>query len=384
MRSLLLAAAAALTFAAPASAQAPAKAANDYGKPEAWLCRPDNNAFCDIDLTATVVPGSGALAKETYQKAADPKVDCFYVYPTVSNDPGANSDMTPNVEERNVASRQLARFGSVCRIFAPLYRQITLGALRANTAGTPMAGLDREMAYNDVRDAWRHYLANDNKGRPVILYGHSQGSGMLKRLIAEEIDGKPAQRQIVSAYLIGTNILVPAGKDVGGDFKSMPLCRTKTQTGCVVTYVTFRESAPPPANSRFGRTTQAGMQVACVNPAAPAGGKAVLRSYFGAKSMHPTALPPKPWVTPEKAIDTSFVTTPGLVSGQCVSNENGSYLAISVNADPKDPRTDEITGDHYANGQLLPDWGLHSLDTPVAMGSLIDLAKSQTATFSAR
>lgn len=381
MRHLMLAAAAALTFAAPAAAQSPAKAPNDYGKPQAWLCRPDNNAFCDIDLTATVVNANGRLVREAHQKAASPKADCFYVYPTVSNDPAANSDMTPNQEEKAVAARQLARFGSVCRIFAPMYRQITLGALRANTAGTPMPGLDREMAYGDVRDAWRHYLANENKGRPVILYGHSQGAGMLKRLIAEEIDGKPVQKQVVSAMLIGTNILVPAGKDVGGDFKSMPLCRSMTQTGCVVSYVSFRESAPPPANSRFGRTTQAGMQVACVNPAAPSGGKAVLKSYFGARSMHPSALPPKPWTTPEQPIDTAFVTTPGFVNGQCVSNADGAYLAISLNPDPKDPRTDEITGDHYANGQIQPDWGLHSLDTPVAMGSLIDLAKSQSAAY---
>ncbi|MGK3844998.1 DUF3089 domain-containing protein, partial [Enterococcus faecium] len=74
----------------------------------------------------------------------------------------------------------------------------------------------------------------------------------LKQLIAEEIDGKPAQKLLISAMLMGTNVAVPAGKDVGGDFKAVPLCRKADQTGCLVSYVTFRRDAPPPETSRFG------------------------------------------------------------------------------------------------------------------------------------
>ncbi|MGK3882473.1 DUF3089 domain-containing protein, partial [Enterococcus faecium] len=86
-------------------------------------------------------------------------------------------------------------------------------------------------AYDDVKRAWQHYLAADNHGRGVVLIGHSQGSGILKQLIAEEIDGKPAQKLLISAMLMGTNVAVPAGKDVGGDFKAGPLCRKADQTG---------------------------------------------------------------------------------------------------------------------------------------------------------
>ena len=46
----------------------------------------------------------------------------------------------------------------------------------------------------DVEAAWDDYLARDNKGRGVVLIGHSQGSGILKQLIAREIEGQPAQR----------------------------------------------------------------------------------------------------------------------------------------------------------------------------------------------
>src|SRR5687768_15980330 len=356
----------------------PAKPQIDYSKDDAWLCRPGRKDACAIDMTATVVNANGTYAVERWETNPKAEVDCFYVYPTVSADQTPNSDMIPGEEERRVANRQLARFGKVCRIFAPLYRQITLPALRANTAGRPMA-VDREMAYGDVKNAWNRYLSHENGGRGVILYGHSQGAGVLKRLIAEEIDGKPVQKLVISAMLIGSNVLVPKGKDVGGDFKSMPLCRSRGQTGCIVCYVSFREGSAPPANSNFGRTTRAGMEVACTNPAALGGGKAVLSPVFGATSMHPSAAPPKPWVNPMRPITTTYVRAPGLISGRCVSDADGSRLAISVNADAKDPRTDEISGDHLdAEGKILANWGLHSLDVPVAMGDLIATAEAQS------
>src|SRR5262249_12966208 len=77
--------------------------------------------------------------------------------------------------------------------------------------------------------------------------GHSQGSSVLIQLIKNEIDGKPVQDRIVSALLLGMNVAVPIGKDVGGAFQKKPLCRAANQTGCVISYVTFRQNAPPPA-----------------------------------------------------------------------------------------------------------------------------------------
>jgi hypothetical protein len=179
--------------AGAAHAQAPAK--NDYAKPETWLCRPDKatgNA-CNVDLSSTVVKADGSETTEAYK--ADPKaaIDCFYVYPTVSNDPGVLSDMNAGPEEINVVKAQFARLGARCRLYAPLYRQFTLTALRARQAGKPLppgppAGTT---SYDDVLDSWNYYLQHDNAGRGVVLVGHSQGSGVLTQLIAKEIDGKP-------------------------------------------------------------------------------------------------------------------------------------------------------------------------------------------------
>jgi hypothetical protein len=371
MRSVLIAAA---VFLVSTHALAQSQGRNDYGKPENWLCRPGAQDACAVDLTATVITEDGRTTPEKFVASTNAPIDCFYVYPTVSLDPGGNSDMVPGAEERNVVRAQFARFASQCRTFAPLYRQFTLTALRAGTAGKPITS-DRALGYNDVLDAWNHYLQHDNNGRGVVLIGHSQGSGVLTQLIRNEIDGKPTQSRIVSALLLGTNVAVPKGKDVGGAFKHMPLCRSAGQTGCVITYVTFRSSVPPPPGSRFGRVEQQGMEAGCTNPASLQGGKAHLHAYL-TTGQHQ-------WVTPPEAINTPFVSVPRLLSAQCVSNDKGSYLEVTVNEDSHDPRADDIPGDVIANGKPNPSWGLHLVDVHVAIGNLVEIVGQQARAYTA-
>jgi len=232
----------------PATAEAPAAPAaqpNDYSKPEYWLCRGGaKDAACAADLDTTIVAPSGKFTKEKFKAAKDAPIDCFYVYPTVSLDQSGNSDMIAGPEERNVVAQQFARFSSVCRVYAPLYRQVTLTALRSIISGKPMP-VDRQLAYNDVLDAWNFYLKNGNAGRGVVLIGHSQGSGVLTQLIKNEIDGKRVQDKLVSALLLGTNLPVEKGKDTGA-FQNIPLCKSASQYGCAVAYASFRDTVPPP------------------------------------------------------------------------------------------------------------------------------------------
>ena len=225
----------------------------------------------------------GSFTREEWKGDPNAPIDCFYVYPTVSTDPTPFSDMTADPAELNVIRQQFARFGSVCRVYAPLYRQVTLAGLRQAIAGGGGGfALSKGPQYDDVRDAWRHYLEHDNRGRGVVLIGHSQGSYILTELIRQEIDGKPVQSRLVSALLLGATFAVPSGKDVGGSLQQIPLCRKPAQTGCVVTYVSFRATSPPPANTRFGKVTEPGMAAACTNPAALGGGTAPLSAYLAA------------------------------------------------------------------------------------------------------
>jgi hypothetical protein len=367
--------------AQPAAPPAPVEK-NDYSKPETWLCRPGRtDDACAIDLTTTVVKADGSLSRETW--TADPKapIDCFYVYPTVSNDPTPNSDMTAGAEERNVIRQQFARFASQCRPFAPLYRQITLGGLRAQMTGGTLA-LDRGLGYDDVLDAWNYYLKNDNSGRGVVIIGHSQGAMVLTALLAREIDGKPIQSRMISAILLGTSIPVPKGKDVGGAFQKIALCRAASQTGCLISYASFRSTLPPPANTLFGRVG-AGMESACTNPAALGGGSGDLHAYMtGAGSLIASAAPQKhQWVQGGAVVDTPFVSVPGLLTSKCAVNENGSYLELTVHGDPADARADDIPGDLGMLGRVQANWGLHLVDVNVAMGNLVDIVASQSKAY---
>jgi Protein of unknown function (DUF3089) len=397
--ALAVAALAAVTSLAPdASAQPPAAPAaeaaavkpNDYTDLKSWLCRPGRKGdACDIDETATIVAADGKLTREAWSADPSAPIDCFYVYPTISTDPTPNSDMTADPAELNVIKQQFARFASACKPYAPLYRQITLGGLRrvlAAPAGTDAGAiLANGVQYDDVKDAWNAYLKNDNKGRGVVLVAHSQGSFILNRLIREEIDGKPIQARLVSAILLGTTLEVPKGKDVGGSFKQIPLCKAASQTGCLITYASFRSTIPPPANTLFGKVPDPNMQAACTNPAALAGGSGNLQAYLDRTGKTITSTPQlKPWVTPEQPIDTPWVSVPGLLTAKCATNENATYLEVTVNGNPADPRVDDIVGDIGAGANVATNWGLHLVDVNVAMGNLVDIVKQQAKAYGSK
>ncbi len=356
----------------------------DFANPSLWLCRPGlADDKCKINLDATIVAKDGKTTVEKFKAAADPKVDCFFVYPTVSDDKTWASDWTVDKMEIEDIKLQFARFGSVCRQFAPIYRQTTLTALRIASGGPQPIG-ERLPAgvggYNDVLDAWNWYMANENKGRGVILIGHSQGAGVLARLIANEIEGKPAQKQFVSAMLLGSTVLVQPGNDTGGTYKTIPLCRAEGQTGCVISYASFRNTLPPPDTARFAKAA-GGNMAACNNPANLASGQGVPDSYFMTKGfLNGSAGPNQPdWAKPQPNITTPFVKVPGLISTKCVQKGDYHFLEMTVTPDPADARTDELAGEIMrATGPDL-NWGLHLIDVDHSMGDLVRIARKQTA-----
>jgi hypothetical protein len=374
-----------LAVTAPALAQT-GQTPNDYSADASWLCRPGRQDACAVDLNTTIVKADGSFAREDWTGDPNAPIDCFYVYPTVSTDPTPFSDMKADPAEFEVVRLQFARFGSVCRRYAPLYRQVTLVGLRTAIAGGGGgAALSNGPQYNDVRDAWRYYLEHDNRGRGVVLIGHSQGSFILAELIRQEIDGKPIQSRLVSAILLGATLSVPNGKDVGGSFQHVPLCRKPSEVNCLVTYVSFRATSPPPANTRFGKVTDPGMVAACTNPAALSGGSAPLHAYFSAEGRTIVGTSPAvPWVVPERPIETPWVSVPGLLTAQCTANDHASYLEIMVHGDSADPRTDNIRGDLMIGNQILTDWGLHLIDVSLGMGNLVDIVKDQSRAWMSR
>jgi hypothetical protein len=370
MRHVLIAAAA-LAAAAPAPAQTSAPlAAPDYPRDSAWLCLPGRSDICSTPLPTTALNPNGYGSTGLSLVAKDPPLDCFYVYPTVSNDQGMNSDLNVSEETRATES-QFARFASVCRPFAPIYRQMTVAAVAAYSAGADISQ-PAAVAYRDVAAAWRNYLRRRNNGRPFVLIGHSQGSFMLQMLIAREIENNPSLASRMKLAIIpGFDVMVPQGQLVGGTFKKTPLCSHTGQTGCVMSWTSFREKNLPPEGALFGYSDQPGMTVGCVNPALPGSKNWVrLDSYWFTRSSYPVPGGPIQWSS-EGPAPTPYVRTEGLVSAKCINEGPRGYLWVRTNADPSDKRTDRIGGEVAVLGMFLPGWGMHLIDIAEAQGDLI-------------
>lgn len=344
-----------------------------YAEPTAWLCRPDlDDDACDIDLDTERIEADGTRRNEPFEPAAEPPVDCFYVYPTVSTDPGVTSDLVPGDGERLAAANQLARLASTCRLWAPMYPQVTLSGIggaagRADTDGDVADRSPSQTAYDGVVDAFRHYLANHNVGRGIVLVGHSQGTGHLRRLIAEEVDNDPRLRnQLVSAVLVGLS--VPEDPADGG-FANVPPCRSETQVGCHVAWATYRSTAPPGPGGLFGRPTDRGGRSTCTNPADLSGeaGRVALTPYFSAEQSPAGA----GWLADGSAPDAPWVALPGLVEAECVERNGFHYLEVTVIPDAA--RAPDVPGD------LPGGWGLHLVDVNLAMGDLVNLVAAQSA-----
>jgi hypothetical protein len=345
-----------------------------------WLCRPGlAENPCESDLTATVVQPDGKQSVDQAKPAKRPRVDCFYVYPTVSAQPSTNADLTVDPEETAIAELQASRFSQVCRMFAPMYRQATLAAL-SRTGGRPTPEQDAT-AYPGVLSAWRDYLAHDKHGRGVVFIGHSQGARMLTKLLQSEIDPNPKlRRRLVSAVLLGGHVTVAAGRDTGGSFQHIAACRSRHQTGCVVAYSSFAQA--PPADSLFGRADayvralagrgdNVNLEVLCVNPASPGGRTGALESY---SRTTPFPGPLAPAFGPPPSAPTPWVAYPHLYTAKCETANGATWLQITDIGAPGDQRERVLDA-------LDPNYGLHLADVNIALGNLVDLVRAQATKY---
>lgn len=357
--------------------------APDYRRLGAWLCHPAKPGAC-VAEPAMVLTTEGTGRREKPAPRHDPSIDCFYVYPTVSDDPGLSATGRESETERRAARRQFARLGSVCRLYAPLYRQATASQMKRSMAGekAPPGSFAKvaALAEADLTEAWKRYLDHDNHGRGVVLIGHSQGASLLQVLIKTEIQGKPVQRQLVSAILPGSFVLAPAGKDVGGTFTSVPACRALGQIGCVIVFNAYRASAPPPAPPKF----PGDLKPLCTNPAALGGGAGMLKPYLSSRGE--TIIPflteqLPPLAEPAVVLKTSAVSLPDLFHAECRDDASGVYLAVEAVKKPGDRRTGALAGDWTFNGARDPSMGLHLIDLDLTQGNLIDIIARQAAAY---
>ncbi len=314
---------------------------------------------------------SGAVAPIPQPDGGSSAYDCFYVYPTVSPEPSANADLRVQPAETQAAQAQASRFSQVCDVWAPMYRQVTLSGLVKGIAGRDSRA--EATAYGSLLAGWRDFLAHHDDGKPIVLLGHSQGAAILIQLVQRELDGNPTlRRRLVSAIIVGGNVVVPQGRTVGGSFHNVPVCTAPGQVGCVVAYSTF--GAQPPADALFGRpgqgvsllagqTASSGQEVACTNPANLGGGPTPLQPF----------LPAADFPTPNAVVTTPWVSFPGLYSAACDHAHGASWLQVTAA-----PASGDLRPLIQAN--LGPAWGYHIEDVNIALGNLVsDVAAQEQA-----
>jgi hypothetical protein len=354
-----------------------------------WLCKPGKKPDpCMQDRSATVVTYSGVAERhEALQKpvkAGKAPIDCFYVYPTVSEQEGPNANLEIEPQETQIAIDQASRFSQDCKVYAPMYPQLTLNAIKGVV--TPENAL---AAYSGVLAAFLEYMHKFNKGHGIVLIGHSQGALMLENLIKQEFDGNPALRkQLVSAILLGGNVLVPEGQLEGVSFQHVPLCTAATDTGCVIAYSTFLQE--PPENAFFGRpgsalleggTVPAGSEVACVNPT-------LLKQQTGTPGNLLPYAPTTPFPgalgggSPVPSATTPWVETFGAYRASCMHENGATWLQPEQSPSIGTAAFEDLAAHNETAVELIgPEWGLHLYDVNIALGNLVHTVAVQTQAF---
>jgi len=199
----------------------------DYSNLQYWAAHPNK-----WDPSDTVpLP----LVSNPLEKVAD----VFFLHPTTLTGIRENGITNARIDDSSINYKtdfsailyQASAFNERARIFAPRYRQAHIGMYAEPDSVSKYAAFN--LAYDDVKKAFLYYLENENKGRPIIIASHSQGTTHATRLLKEFFDQKPLSKQLVCAYLVGMGVKK-------NEYVSIPVCRDSTSTGCFVSWRTFR------------------------------------------------------------------------------------------------------------------------------------------------
>jgi hypothetical protein len=215
--------------------------APDYSLPQNWSCLPFRKDAADV------IPASEQWVDDSLKE-----VDVFYIYPTIYmggktwNEDLSNAKLNKRIDEKPVRY-QASVFNASCRVYVPRYRQACIRAFFQKENGEKSL----DFAYQDVKRAFQYYLDHYNHGRPIIIASHSQGTHHARRLLKEFFDETDLRKRLVAAYVVG----------FGFDeslYKNLKPCDKPTQTGCYVTWASFKKGYDPVHSPLYGTV--------CVNP----------------------------------------------------------------------------------------------------------------------
>ena len=293
-----------------------------YANPDMWFSRPE----LGVGNPSLWVP-------EGYEPTSNPRAAIFFIHPTsYMNRAAWNApldDKEANERAKLFIRGQASAFNGVGIVWAPRYRQATIGAFLTTREEATRAF---DMAYGDIAVAFDRFLEEIPDDRPIILAGHSQGALHLTRLLRERVAGKPLADRIVAAYVVGWPISIETDLEALG----LPACQTPDQAGCILSWQSFAEPADPSlivdtydATIGFNGESREGTALVCTNPiTGVAGGEAAAEDNLG------TLIPSKDFAT--------AVLEPGGVPARC---DDRGFLLIG---DPLDGmRNYVLPGNNY-------------------------------------
>ena len=200
----------------------------DYTQASSWVARPGVAADPALWLP-------DGVSASTQGNAA-----VFYIHPTtyLENDRwNAPLDAGGDTAFRTdlFVQSQASAFNGAGQIWAPRYRQAAFGAFLLDSADAQRA---LDFAYRDVAAAFDQFL-KEAGDKPIILAGHSQGALHLMRLLRDR--KTQLGYRLVAAYVVGWPI------DTASDLPALgfPACRTPSDTGCILSWMSFKDPANP-------------------------------------------------------------------------------------------------------------------------------------------
>lgn len=334
-----------------------------------WICKPGQaDDLCAGTIDGRTLPPPGEETQPLgYTRPADPPVDCFYLYPTQSEQTGPNADLAKDPPIRRVVVQQARMFSTVCDVYAPMYRQVTLNG--DQSSHNPSV----ETAFQSAKSAFEDFLENHNGDRGFMLLGHSQGSAHVARLIGELVDDDPKLRKrFVGAIAPGANIAVPIGESVGGLFDEVPACTEVGQVGCVTAFSTYNDVPGPTAPfSRVDtgywiypepRFSADEFEVMCTNPAVLDGGSGDLEPLVNFDYL--VGVPANETAAPWRG-------QPDYYRAECMRQDGSHWLNLSKVGLEGDTRPD--LGAAVADGS-----NYHVPEVNLAEGNLLEIARLQT------
>jgi hypothetical protein len=174
----------------------------------------------------------------------DSVADVFFLHPTMYTLKTRLNKMNADIDDDYINAKtdystilyQASVFNQHARVFAPRFREAHISAYLIKDTVKALQAFD--LAYEDVKVAFEYYLQHYNRGRPIIIASHSQGTTHALRLLKEFFDNKPLQKQLVAAYILGMSIPRES-------FTGLRPCETPEETGCFCGWRTFKKGYRP-------------------------------------------------------------------------------------------------------------------------------------------